>query len=237
VKETRKGKRAVLRAQEIPHPGSMADITSGGGAVRTTRPTPRLEGRGVLGGQEKLVLTLVATGRSAGVSVEGRCGSSARRKKTVAWRRGSGGSRHARRWRVQLLHTGGSGLYGEWQSLRRPLIPSHPSPPSFPLFLLRWRCGQGRIRPPPPRRLGLGEPEGLCAWLLIAVGALGHADDQEAAAARRGTPQWRHGRLPGALARRHKRKGKRSSRFRDCRKHDYLVLRYSSVSQVASSSE
>jgi hypothetical protein len=54
-------------------------------------------------GREQLVLTLVATGRSAGVGEEGRRGSSARRKKTTARRHGGSGSRRARRRRGRLF--------------------------------------------------------------------------------------------------------------------------------------
>jgi hypothetical protein len=52
-----------------------ASITSGerGGAVANGGVPPRLEGRGIHRGAGKLVLTLVATGHSVGVSEEERC--------------------------------------------------------------------------------------------------------------------------------------------------------------------
>jgi hypothetical protein len=78
-----------------------------GGAERQHVP-PRLEGRGVHKGREVVVLTLVATGRSAGVGEVRWRGSSAGRKTKVAaarrrGSRGSRGSRRSRRRRVRLL--------------------------------------------------------------------------------------------------------------------------------------
>jgi hypothetical protein len=77
-----------------------------GGAERLRVP-PRLEGRGIHMGREAVVLTLVATGRSAGVGAVRWCGSPARRKTKAAARRrgsrGSRGSRCSRRRRGRLL--------------------------------------------------------------------------------------------------------------------------------------
>jgi hypothetical protein len=36
------------------------------------------------------------------------------------------------------------------------------------------------VDPPPPRRLGLGEPQGSRRWLLIAAGGAGHVDGRDA---------------------------------------------------------
>jgi hypothetical protein len=95
---TKKRNKATTRArwswqqhlqEKTSQPGLKAGITSGGGAVvrYERRVPPRLEGRGVHRWQGKLVLTLVATGRSAGAGEEGRHGSSVRRKKTASWQR------------------------------------------------------------------------------------------------------------------------------------------------------
>jgi hypothetical protein len=85
---TKKRNKATTRArwsrqrhlqENASQPGSMAGITSGGGVAAQCerRVPPWLEGRGVHRGQGKLILTLVATGRSAGVGEEGWRGSSA----------------------------------------------------------------------------------------------------------------------------------------------------------------
>jgi hypothetical protein len=77
------------------------------GAAEQQRVPPRLEGRGIHIGREAVVLTWVATGRSAGVGVEWWCGSSVGKKTRAAarrrGRRGSRGSRRSRRRRVRLL--------------------------------------------------------------------------------------------------------------------------------------
>jgi hypothetical protein len=171
--------KAAAPARKASQPGSVAGITSGGGVAARCehRVPPRLEGRGVHRGQGKLILTSVATCHSVGTGEEGWHDLSARRKKTAVRRRGNRGSWRARRRQVRLLPTGYSDLRGRRRSLGRPPIP-------FPLLLLllRQRCGQRRISP--PRRLGLGEPRGAAVRLLIAAGAWGHVDDQDAVAVR-----------------------------------------------------
>jgi hypothetical protein len=151
------------------HPSLARWLASPAAAARCEwRVPPRLEGRGVLRGAGKLVLTYgeggEATGHSAGVGEGGRRGFSARRKKTAARRHRSRGSRRARRCRVRLLPTGGSGLRGERRSLRQPPIPPPPTPPSPPLFPSPAAVWTGEDSP--PRRLGLGEPRRLrCSYL------------------------------------------------------------------------
>jgi hypothetical protein len=152
--------KAAAPARKASQPGSMAGITNGGGAVVRCerRVPPRLEGRGVHRWQGKLVLTSVATGRSAGVGEERWRGLSVRRKKTAAWRRGSRGSRRARRRRVRLLPRAApvfaaNSVPTNGLRLLLPLFSFSPSSPS-PVVV---STGEDS----PPRRLGLGEPGGL----------------------------------------------------------------------------
>jgi hypothetical protein len=157
AQRTKKRNKATTRARwswqrhlqdKVSQPGSKAGITSGGGAVARCerRVPPRLEGRGVHRGQGKLVLTLVATGRSAGVGEEGRCGSSARRKKTTARRRGNRGSRRAQRMWVRLLPRAAP-VFAATAFPRTTSNSSSPSSPSPPPLLLWRRCVQRRILP------------------------------------------------------------------------------------------
>jgi hypothetical protein len=192
--------KAAAPARKSSQPGSMAGITSGGGAAAQCerRVLPRLEGRASTEGRGKLFLTLVATGRSAGVGERGRRSSSARRKKTAT----------RRQWKqarsttaVPVPPMGGSGLRAERRSHVRPPTPSPPFSSSSGMRV----CGQGNGSPEAAR---VGESRGLRWWLLIAMGALGHVVSHDAAAAREGMPLQRHGGLPGALARRRQRKGK-----------------------------
>jgi hypothetical protein len=170
----RSARRPSPNASANPRPSSSIPslarwLASPAAAARCEwRVPPRLEGRGVLRGAGKLVLTYgeggEATGHSAGVGEGGRRGFSARRKKTAARRHRSRGSRRARRCRVRLLPTGGSGLRGERRSLRQPPIPPPPTPPSPPLFPSPAAVWTGEDSP--PRRLGLGEPRRLrCSYL------------------------------------------------------------------------
>jgi hypothetical protein len=116
-----------------------------------------------------------------------------------------GGGVDAEAEEARALDDGGSGSsHGRLRSSRRTAFPrtafdssSPPSPPPSSSPVAVW-TGEDS----PSRRLGLGEPRGPAAWLLIAAGAQGHVDDHDAAAARGGTPRGRHGGLPGALARR-----------------------------------
>jgi hypothetical protein len=66
-----RGRRALTKAAApanvLSQPGTKAGIISGGTEKR--RVPPRLEGRGIHKGREAVVLTSVATGRSAGVGV------------------------------------------------------------------------------------------------------------------------------------------------------------------------
>jgi hypothetical protein len=77
------------------------------GGTERLRVPPRLEGRGIHMSKEAVVLTLVATGRSAGIGAVWWCGSSAGKKMKAAARcrgsRGSRGSRRSQRWWVRLL--------------------------------------------------------------------------------------------------------------------------------------
>jgi hypothetical protein len=111
-------------------------------------------------GREAVVLTLVATGRSAGVGVVWWCGSPARRKKrkAAARRRGSRGSRGSR----CPGDGGSSSSHGRLRSSRRT-APSTggstpPSPPFTPFSSGGSTGGHGSNS---PRRLGLGSPPRL----------------------------------------------------------------------------
>jgi hypothetical protein len=108
-----------------------------GGAERLHVP-PRFEGRGVHKGREVVVLTLVATGRSAGVSEVRWRGSSAGRKTKVAaarrrGSRGSRGSRCSRRRRVRLLPRAAPVFAADGA----PTDGSSPPSPPFTSLLLR----------------------------------------------------------------------------------------------------
>jgi hypothetical protein len=74
--------KAVAPANGLSQPGTKAGITSGG--AEQQRVPPRLEGRGIHMGREAVVLTSVATGRSAGVGAEWWCSSSAGKKTRAA---------------------------------------------------------------------------------------------------------------------------------------------------------
>jgi hypothetical protein len=69
----RRGRQRHLQEEET-QPGTKAGITSGerGGAVANSGVPPWLEGRGIHRGVGKHVLTLMATGCSAGVGEERR---------------------------------------------------------------------------------------------------------------------------------------------------------------------
>jgi hypothetical protein len=109
--KTRRAARALTRAaapaRTIPawHEGQLHQRQRGGAGQR--RVPPRREGRGIHMRRETIVLTLVATGRSAGASVKsGGAAGSARKKRrqTAARRRGGRGCRGCRcSRRVRLL--------------------------------------------------------------------------------------------------------------------------------------
>jgi hypothetical protein len=118
--------------KDLSQPGSMAGITSGvrGGAVANGGAfPPRLEGRGIHMEGEKLGLTLVATGRSAGVGEAVRCElAGVEENGGVVQRRG--------RWRAATTRSGSS---SQTAPAWRRTVSSHgrtPSPPAPPLTLL-----------------------------------------------------------------------------------------------------
>jgi hypothetical protein len=164
----------------LSQPGTKAGITSGS-AERLLVP-PRLEGRGIHMGREAVVLTLVATGRSAGVSEVWWCGSSAGRKtKVVARRRGrtgSRGTRCSRRRRVRLLPRAAPVFAADGS----PTDGSSPPPSPFTPLLLR-RVGVSG--------LGSNSPEaarvGSCLGGLGGGLNSGAARDTRTAGMRRGS--------------------------------------------------
>jgi hypothetical protein len=112
------------------------------------RVPPRLEGRGIHMGSETVVLTLLATGRSADVGEVRWRGSSAGRKAKATRRRGSRGSRgsrRSRRRRVRLLPRAAPVFAADGS----PTGGSTPPPPLFHSLLLRriGVCGQGGNSP------------------------------------------------------------------------------------------
>jgi hypothetical protein len=146
------------------------------GAERRHVP-PRLEGRGVHKGREVVILTLVATGRSAGVDeVRWRSSSAGRKTKAAAARRrGSRGSRCARRRRVRLLPRAASVFAADGA----PTDGSNSSfsPPSLPFSSGGSVCGQGRDSPEAAR---VGCSPGVAAAAFIAVRGTGHVDGRDA---------------------------------------------------------
>jgi hypothetical protein len=157
-------------------------------------------------GRGKLVLTSVATGRSAGVGEEGWRGLSARKKETTARQHGSRGSRCARRRWVWLLPTGGSGLRGERHPpFGRPLF----LPPSF--FLLPPSPSLTAVwtgKDFPPKEARVGRSRGAAAAATYSGGRTGERGRPRCSGGVRGTSRRRHGGLPDALVWRHQRKGK-----------------------------
>jgi hypothetical protein len=132
------------------HEGLHHQRWRGGTVLSTLARWPGNHKRGEAG-----VLTSVATGRSAGVGVVGRCGLPARRKKRKAAvrRRGSRGSRgssHSRR--VRLLPRAAS-VFAE---VGAPTGGSDfsLSPSSLHLLLQRVVGGQGSGFPPEAARVG-----------------------------------------------------------------------------------
>jgi hypothetical protein len=149
-----------------------------GGAVRRHVP-PRLEGRGVHKGREVFVLTLVATGRSAGVGeVRWRGSSAGRKTKATAARRrasrGSRGGRCARQRRVRLLPRAAPVFAADD-------APTDGSNSSFSPLHFSFSSGgsvggQGSDSPEAARA---GSSPGVSAAALIAVSNAGHVDGRD----------------------------------------------------------
>jgi hypothetical protein len=115
----------------------MAGITSGGGTVAQCKRhvPPRLEGRDIHKGAGKLVLTSVATGRSAGVFEEGR--------HVLVDEKEEDGGAVVRKQRKQARSAtvGPTPLHGRLRSSRRTTLPRTafvlPLPALLLLLLLR----------------------------------------------------------------------------------------------------
>jgi hypothetical protein len=128
----RKNKRGCARGDDgggtckvLSQPGSMAGITSGVRSGERRRFPPQLDDWGINMEGEKLGLTLVATGRSAGVGEAARC-ELAGWKKTAAWCRGNRG-----RWRVATIRSGSSSPDGSGLA-KDGALPRTDSPPPAP---------------------------------------------------------------------------------------------------------